>query len=115
MKFITVIIITALLTYAVGLYVMLPWWSFAITTMIAAVAMPQKAWKAFLSAFIAVFLLWGGLAFKIDYANQHLLSSKVAQILPLQGSYSLLIFVTAFIGALVAGGAALTGSYLRKS
>jgi hypothetical protein len=38
----------------------------------------------------------------------------VASILPLQGSYVLLIVVTAFLGALVGGFASLTGAYLRK-
>ena len=114
MKFVTAIILTALLTYAVGLFTMIPWWSFAITTCIAATAIHQKPWKAFLAAFIAVFMLWGVMAFMLDSANQHLLSTKVAFILPLNGSYNLLILVTAFIGGLVAGLSALTGSYLRK-
>jgi len=38
----------------------------------------------------------------------------VATILPLGGSSFVLILLTAFIGGLVAGLSALTGSYLRK-
>lgn len=114
MKFVIAIILTALLTYAVGLFSILPWWTFSITAAIASIAIPQKAWKAFLSAFIAVFVLWGVMAFLIDIANQHLLSTKVAFILPLNGSYIILILLTAVIGGLVAGLAALTGSFLRK-
>ncbi|HEX3024316.1 MAG TPA: hypothetical protein VHP12_03810 [Chitinophagaceae bacterium] len=114
MKFITAIILTALLSFTIGLFTALPWWSFAITTLIIAAAIHQKPWKAFLAAFVAQFVLWAVLAFIIDIANQHLLSVKVATILPLHGSYILLIFITAFIGALVAGLSALTGSFLRK-
>ncbi len=114
MKFITSIILTALLSYAIGLFTTLPWWSFAITTLIVAMAIHQKPFKSFLSAFIALFLLWGILAWMIDSANEHILSQKVAQILPLGGSSIKLIIVTGVVGGLVAGFAALTGSYLRK-
>ncbi len=114
MKFITAIILTALLSFAFGLFTVLPWWSFAVTSFIIAAAIHQKAGKAFLAAFIAVFLLWAILVFIIDNANQHLLSVKVATILPLGGSSFALILLTAFIGGLVAGLSALTGSYLRK-
>jgi hypothetical protein len=48
-------------------------------------------------------------------ANNHLLSTKVAQILPLQGSYVLLIIITALIGFLLGGMSSLTASYLRKA
>ncbi len=114
MKFITAIILTALLSFSIGLFPVLPWWSFAITSIIIAIAIHQKPWKAFLAAFIAVFVLWAIIIFVIDNANQHLLSVKVATILPLGGSSFALILLTAFIGGLVAGLSALTGSYIRK-
>ncbi|MBX2930378.1 MAG: hypothetical protein KF781_00365 [Chitinophagaceae bacterium] len=114
MKFFTAIILTALLTYAIGLFTNLPWYSFVFCALIIAIAVHQKPWKAFLSAFIAVFILWIVLAAIIDNANEHLLSKKVAEILPLNGNYTLLIIVTGFIGGLAAGMSALTGSFLRK-
>jgi hypothetical protein len=42
------------------------------------------------------------------------LSTKVANILPLGGSYIALIVVTATVGALLGGLASLTGSFVRK-
>jgi hypothetical protein len=114
MKFITSVILTILLSYAIGLFTTLPWWSFAITSLIVAMAIHQKPFKSFLAAFISLFLLWGILAWIIDSSNEHILSQKVAQILPLHGSSIALIIVTAVAGGLVAGFAALTGSYLRK-
>lgn len=114
MKFLSAVILTALLAFAAGLYGVMPWWSFAITSLIVAMAVHQKAGKAFLSGFIGLFLLWSVLAFLKDSANDHLLATKVAQILPLGGSYVVLIVVTGVIGGLVAGLAALTGSYLRQ-
>jgi hypothetical protein len=43
-------------------------------------AIHQKPYKAFLAAFIALFLLWGIRAFLIDAANNHILSNKAAEI-----------------------------------
>jgi hypothetical protein len=54
------------------LYGSLPWWSFAITSLIVAVAIHQRPGRAFLSGFLGVFLLWGVLAFMKDAANEHL-------------------------------------------
>lgn len=114
MKQITAIVLTAFLAFVAGVYSSLPWWSFAITSLVVAVSVHQKPGKAFLSGFLGLFLLWAGMAFLKDSANNHILSTKVAQILPLGGSYFVLILVTGIVGGLVSGLAALTGSYLRK-
>ncbi|MGI9137475.1 MAG: hypothetical protein ACR2IM_00395 [Sediminibacterium sp.] len=115
MKFIVSILLSALLTYAIGIYGNLPWWSFVITNLIIAIGIPQKPVKAFASGAIGVGVLWAGLAFGIDAANHHLLSTKVATILPLKGSYIGLIILTAVVGALLGGFASLTGSFVRAS
>lgn len=115
MKFIVSVILTAFLAFVTGLYGDLPWWLFAVTSLIVGVAVPQKPGKAFLSGFLALFLLWVLLASMKDMANHHLLSVKVAKVLPLGGSYIALILVTGIVGGLVSGLAALTGSYARRS
>lgn len=112
MKILAAILLTALLAFIGGLY--LPWWSIAIAAFAVALLIQQKAGRAFLSGFIGLFLLWAALAWWIDMKNQGILSHKVAQLLPLGGSTILLILVTALIGAIVAGFAALSGSYLRN-
>jgi hypothetical protein len=112
MKFIVSILLTAFLAFAICLF--LPWWSFAITSFIVAVAIPQKPWNAFAAGFLALFLFWGIYAFAIDAANAHLLSVKIAEILPLRGSYILLLLITGLVGGLIAGFAAITGSFLLK-
>ena len=114
MKLIIAILLTAFLAYVLGVYSSLPWWGFVITSLVVSVAIHQKPGKAFLSGFLGLFLLWSGLALLKDAANEHILSAKVAQILPLGGSYLILILVTGIVGGLVSGFAALTGSYLRK-
>lgn len=114
MKFIISILLSALLTYAVGIYGNLPWWSFVITNLIIAIALPIKPLQSFVAGALGVGTLWAGLAFGIDIANNHILSTKVANILPLGGSYIALIVVTATVGALLGGLASLTGSFVRK-
>ena len=115
MKFVSAFFLTGFLAYVIGLFTNLPWWSFVFTSFIVAMAVHQKPGKAFSSGFIGLFLLWGLLAILKDNPNEHILSSKVAKLLPLGGSYILLIFLTAFIGGLVSGLAATSGSTFRKS
>ncbi|MEI9912195.1 MAG: hypothetical protein WDO71_22625 [Bacteroidota bacterium] len=107
------LLLTALLAFVAGLW--LGWWSIAIAAFLIAVLIHQKAGKAFLSGFTGGFLLWGLLALLRDIPNESLLSKKIAAILPLGGNAMLLILVTAFVGALVAGFGAMSGSYLRSS
>ncbi|HEX5150125.1 MAG TPA: hypothetical protein VFW07_01685 [Parafilimonas sp.] len=112
MKFIVVVVLTALLGYAAPLY--FTWWSFAVTSFVIALFVHQKARAAFTATFLGLFLLWLIMALIIDSANDHLLSQKIATILSLHGSYGLLIFITALVGGLVSGFAGLTGSLARN-
>lgn len=115
MKFITAIILTALTGFIAGILSFSPWWGFAITSFLVAVLVHQKGGKAFLSGFLGVFFLWAGLAWWMDMKNNGILSQKIAQILPLSGNSYLLILITGVAGGLVAGFAAMSGSYLRAS
>ena len=111
MKFIVCVILTALLSFTAGLY--LPWWSIGLCAFIVAVLILQQPFKAFLAGFAGVFLLWLIFSWSIDAANDQILSQKIAQIFPLGGVSFLLVLVTALVGGLVGGLAALSGSYLR--
>lgn len=111
MRFLLATLLTASLSFIAGLY--LPWWSIAVVSFAVAVLVKQKIGLASLSAFTAIFLLWGALALLINMRNQSLLAQKMAQIFPLNGNTVYLILLTAFVGALVAGFAAMSGSSLR--
>lgn len=113
MKFFISFILTILLSFAACLF--LPWWSIAIAAFVVAALIPQKPFKAFLTGFIGLFLLWGGLSFWLSNNNDHILAHKVSQLILSMDNPYLLILATAVIGALVAGFAALAGSYLRKT
>lgn len=113
MKFIISLILTILLSFAACLF--FPWWSIALAAFVVAALIPQKPFKSFLTGFIALLLLWGGLSFWISNNNDHILAHKVSQLILKVDNPYLLILATALIGALVAGFAALAGSYLRKT
>lgn len=112
MKFLVSIILTALLSFALCLF--MPWWSIAIAAFAVAALIPQKPGKSFVTGFTALFLLWGGLSFWISNSNHHLLAHKVSQLILKMDNPMLLVLATAIIGALVSGLAALAGSYVRK-
>ena len=112
MKFITVLLLTALLGFAAPLY--FTWWSFAVTSFIIALFVQQKAFFAFIAGFSGLFLLWLFYTMIIDNANQHILSQRIAHLLPLNGSSILLILITSLIGGLISGFAALSGSLARN-
>jgi hypothetical protein len=113
MKFFISFILTILLSFAACLF--LPWWSIAIAAFIVAALIPQKPGKSFITAFTALFLLWGGLSFWMSNNNGHVLAHKVSLLILKTDSPIALVFATALIGALVAGFAALAGSYLRST
>lgn len=112
MKFLISILLTALLSIAACLY--LPWWVIAVVAFIVAIAVPQKPMLAFTAGFIALFAGWGLLSWYISSNNNHLLAHKISLLIIKTDSPFLLILITAFIGALVAGFGALSGSFLRK-
>lgn len=113
MKFLAALILTALLSFIAGLY--LPWWGIAIAAFIVALLVYQKASGAFLSSFLGLLLLWCGLAFWIDSGNESILSARIAELLGIGNNPFLLILITGAVGGLVAGLAAMSGSYLRGS
>jgi hypothetical protein len=111
-KFFASMLLIALLSFIGGLF--FPWWTIAIAAFAVSALIPQRPWPAFFSGFLALFMLWGGLAWAIDAANNSILSSRMALVLPLHGSSVALLVVTGFIGALVGGGGSLTAAFLRK-
>ena len=111
MKFLLATLLTASLAFLAGLFS--PWWSVALVAFLVALLLKQGYGRAFLSGFAGIFLCWGIVALWIDVKNNGVLSHRIAQVLPLGGSGLLLILVTAFVGALVGGFAAMSGSSLR--
>lgn len=110
MRFILTILLIAVLSFIAGIY--LPWWSIAIISFLVALLLHQSMGRSFLAGFLGIFLLWTLIAVWIDLKNQSILSTKIAELFPLAGSNILLILVTALVGSIVSGFAALSGCSL---
>jgi hypothetical protein len=111
MRFLLSFLLIVLLGFIAGIF--LPWWSIAIVAFLVALLLPQSLARSFLAGFSGIFFLWAFVALWIDLKNESVLSVKIAELFPLQGSTMLLIFITALVGAVVAGFAAMSGSSLR--
>ncbi len=112
MKFFVSIILTSLLAFAAGIF--LPWWSIAVVGLLVAVIIPQRPLKSFFAGFVALFLLWGGLAFWLNIGNEGILLQRVGSLFKLDNASWLLLVISGILGGLVAGLGALTGSFLRR-
>jgi hypothetical protein len=113
MRFLVSLLLIALFTFIAGLF--LPWWSIAIVAFLGGLLVPQSLGRSFLAGFFGVLLPWGILAALVDVSNNHVLSVKIARLFKLGDAWLLLIFITAFVGALVGGFAALSGASLRPA
>ncbi|MEL7531687.1 MAG: hypothetical protein AAFN10_10285 [Bacteroidota bacterium] len=125
MRFILRILLIAGLSYWAQLY--LPFWIAAVVAFIVGFLLSERPQGrsfgrkkkrnsfSFLAGFIALALLWGGLAFYLDLENASVLSSKLSQYLlkaesgPMAGPYPLVI-MTSLIGGLIGGFGAMTGN-----
>ena len=112
MKFTVSLILIALLSFALCLY--LPWWSIAIAAFAVPLIIWQRPYLDFIAGFVALLLLWGGLTWYISAANNNLLAAKIAMLVVKKNDPFTLIALTALAGALVGGFAALTASLLRS-
>jgi hypothetical protein len=112
MKFGVSVLLTIIVSFAAGMY--LPFWSVALVSFGVAAFIYQKPGMAWLTGFVSILIFWGLLAFWIDAQNDSILSTRMASLFPLGGSSGLLILITAVVGAIMGGLAALSGSFLRK-
>jgi hypothetical protein len=113
MRFTLATLLTITLSFIAGLY--LPWWSIALVAFLVALLIKQTIGWAYLSAFTAIYLLWGGLSLFIHIRNKGVLTQKISNLLPLNGSAFFLLTITALAGAVVAGFAAMSGSSLHPA
>ncbi|MEO9209520.1 MAG: hypothetical protein ABI208_00395 [Ginsengibacter sp.] len=113
MKFFITTLLIILLSFCACLY--FPWWSIAIVSFIVVLLIPQKPLCAFLSGFLGLLLLWGGLSIWVSVQNDHILAHRVSLLILKNDSPTLLIITTALIGAIIGGLAALTASFLRST
>ncbi len=112
MKFIIALLLTAILAYFGGIY--FPWWTIAVAAFLVPLLIVQPPFRSFLTGFLAVFLLWAYLAWQADNANEGILSERISPLIPGPDNALFLILITGFLGGLLGGLGALTGSLIRR-
>jgi len=108
MKFVIQFIAIALAAFILELF--MPWWCIAIAALAGGYALKSKA--NFLAGLLGISLLWLIKAWMLDAAASAPLTERVAAIFSL--SKPLLLLVTALLGGLVGGFAAMSGGALKK-
>ena len=93
----------------------LPWWVITPLCFLLAAGRGGRGSRAFLAGFLGIGLGWLALAGWLSAQNDGLLAHRMALLLPLGGSPTLLVLVTAVVGGLVGGLAALAGAWTRNA
>jgi hypothetical protein len=91
----------------------LPWWMIAVIPFVLAIALQLRPGSAFALSAIGICLLWLVVILMRDIPNDHILSSRMAKLFSLPGSF-LFIIVTLFVGGLVAGLAGWAGALMNR-
>ena len=85
-----------------------PWWSMAIGALLTGFVFSNSGFKSFLAGFVAIGLLWLGMAWYTDMTTHAILTDKINALLPVN------VFVlTTLVGGLVGGLASLAGSQIK--
>lgn len=93
----------------------LPWWIVAIISFLSALFIAKSSAHAFWSAFAAIFIVWTVMALFKSVPNNHILAIRMAHVLPLGGNWIVLLLITAVIGGLVSGMAAMSAYLIRQT
>ena len=104
-----VIIIACLL-----LQMVFPWWVIVIVGFATCGIIGKTGKISFWQPFIAIFLLWIGMALFKSIPNHHLLATRVAEMLSVK-LWPLVLFITVLLGGLVAGISGYCGHHFRKA
>ena len=91
----------------------LPWWSIAFISFIFSFLITGNYFSIFVSGFLGVGILWAGMAWKIDYETQSILTEQIAALFNLEEN-TYLILLTGVVGGIVGGLAAVAGNSLRR-
>lgn len=105
-------LLIALFSFVLQLF--LPWWIIAIVAFGAALWKATNGSNAFWSGFLGIMIVWLLMASFTHIRTDGILTSRIAALFSLPASF-LLILITALVGGLVGGMAALSGYYVRQA
>ena len=96
-NFIATIIIVLILSQ------FLPWWAIMVSAFATGLFITLERAAVFFVPFLAIALFWITYSYKLGSSNDFILAKKIAILLPLDGSTSLLLLITGVVGGLAAG------------
>ena len=110
MRFLFVFLLTAIASYFALL--IMPWWVSMLIAFFVVLLLPVRKASAFLATALGVGLCWLAVALVADFKNDHVLSSKMAELFHLP-SYALMIALTSLTGFITGGLGGWTAAALR--
>jgi len=132
MKFIIKLVL--ILVLSALLQMVLPFWIVAVVAFLVSLLLSERPRKwqfsrkkngpsfSFLAGFLAIFILWAGMAYGFDLANNALLSNRISDLLfagngielpAFLGSHSV-VLLTGLFGGIWAGFAGMAGNVLGE-
>ncbi len=96
------------------LQMVLPWWVIVVISFATCGLIGKTAKISLWSPFFAILLLWLGMALFKSIPNQHILASRVAEMLGVKVWWMVLI-VSTLLGAFVAAISGICGYHFRKA
>ena len=96
------------------LQLVLPWWIIIIVAFVTCGLIGKTGKIALWSPFFAILLLWTGMALFKSVPNEHLLASRIAEMLSVK-VWWMVLALTAILGAFVAGVSGFCGYHFRKA
>lgn len=96
------------------LQLVLPWWIVVIVSFTTCGLIGKTGKIALWSPFFAILLLWTGMALFKSYPNQHLLATRVAEMIGVK-AWWLILALTAILGGFVAAVSGYCGYHFRKA
>ena len=104
----------AILVLGILAQLMFPWWSSAIVAFWVGYWIADSPSKSYMYGFVAMLLMWSIYATIQSSANGGLITTAFSNVFGGKLSGTQLILATGFIGGLVGGFGAMTGTLLRQ-
>lgn len=89
------------------------WWTIALVAALVGAWMKLNNFQSYLVGFLGVFLLWGAYAAFLNSGNEGILAGKIGAMFGGLGAVQM-VLVTAILGGIIGGFAALTGRLFRS-
>jgi hypothetical protein len=96
------------------LQMVLPWWLVIVISFATCGILGKTAKISFWHPFFAILCLWIGMALLKSIPNQHILATRIAEMLKVQ-FWPLVLLITGLLGGLVAGISGFCGYHFRKA